>query len=165
MCLQHLFIMPPFLGSVLTANICSVSKHVTSPFFGHSYFCNHATHFPGTVVVTGPNVVGIVVVVGVGIGLTVRVSGFNSKTEKGKRIGMIGLDTGHCEAFTSSLNDPLAGDKFLGYKVVAAYPKGTEEIIEWKNNLFLTLKQIFQRSISVQTSTTHLLYLFLKLPR
>ena len=69
---------------------------------------------------------------GVGIGLASNVLGFNSKTEKGKRIGMIGLDTGHCEGFTKSLNNPDAGNKFLGYKVVAAYPKCTDNL-EWKN--------------------------------
>ena len=56
-------------------------------------------------------------------------------TEKGKRVGMIGLDTGHSVAFTKSLNDPLAGNKFGGYKVVAAYPNGTENIEVWKNRI------------------------------
>ena len=55
--------------------------------------------------------------------------------EKGKRVGMIGLDTGHSVAFTRSLNDTLAGDKFGGYKVVAAYPNGTENIEVWKNRI------------------------------
>jgi predicted dehydrogenase len=44
------------------------------------------------------------------------------------RIGIIGLDTSHATAFTKALNDPSAGDTFGGYKVVAAYPKGSSEI-------------------------------------
>lgn len=46
----------------------------------------------------------------------------------GKRIGIIGLDTSHSIAFTTSLNGPDANDKFKGYKIVAAYPRGSEDI-------------------------------------
>ena len=53
----------------------------------------------------------------------------------GKRIGMIGLDTGHCVAFTQSFNATDAGDKYRGYQVTAAYPKGTELIKEWKDRI------------------------------
>jgi predicted dehydrogenase len=44
------------------------------------------------------------------------------------RIGIIGLDTSHSTAFTKVLNDPAAGPEFGGYKVVAAYPKGSNDI-------------------------------------
>lgn len=47
----------------------------------------------------------------------------------GKKIGMIGLDTSHCIAFTKSLNSPDAGDEFSGYRVVAAYPYGSRDIV------------------------------------
>jgi predicted dehydrogenase len=45
-----------------------------------------------------------------------------------KRIGIIGLDTSHAIAFTKALNDPAAAPEFYGYKVVAAYPKGSLDI-------------------------------------
>jgi predicted dehydrogenase len=45
-----------------------------------------------------------------------------------KRIGIIGLDTSHSVAFTKALNDPSADPVFLGYNVVAAYPKGSNDI-------------------------------------
>ena len=48
--------------------------------------------------------------------------------QNSKRIGIIGLDTSHSTAFTKALNDPLAGPEFQGYKVVAAYPKGSNDI-------------------------------------
>ncbi|NQU52812.1 MAG: Gfo/Idh/MocA family oxidoreductase [Bacteroidetes bacterium] len=96
-------------------------------------------------------------VAGIGIGLAGKVSGFNSKTEKGKRIGMIGLDTDHSEAFTRSLNDPLAGDKFLGYKVVAAYPKGTEEILEWKNKIPEITENVKSYGVEIVNSIDDLL--------
>ncbi len=44
------------------------------------------------------------------------------------RVGMIGLDTSHCPAFTKVLNDPQAAADVAGCRVVAAYPKGTEDI-------------------------------------
>ena len=52
----------------------------------------------------------------------------SQNTTAGKRVGIIGLDTSHSIAFTKALNDPSAGDNFLGYKVVAAYPQGSLDI-------------------------------------
>lgn len=48
--------------------------------------------------------------------------------QNSKRIGIIGLDTSHSTAFTKTLNDPSAGPQFEGYKVVAAYPRGSNDI-------------------------------------
>lgn len=48
--------------------------------------------------------------------------------QKSKRIGIIGLDTSHSVAFTRALNDPSANAAFLGYRIVAAYPKGSNDI-------------------------------------
>ncbi|PSR54672.1 dehydrogenase [Adhaeribacter arboris] len=47
---------------------------------------------------------------------------------KGKRVGIIGLDTSHSTAFTKALNSPNAKPEFEGYRVVAAYPKGSNDI-------------------------------------
>jgi hypothetical protein len=63
-----------------------------------------------------------------GVGLTIGASALAKGIAKGKRVGIIGLDTSHSTAFTKALNDPLAGDKFGGYKIVAAYPKGSLDI-------------------------------------
>jgi hypothetical protein len=52
---------------------------------------------------------------------------YNQETVK-NRVGIIGLDTSHATAFTKTLNDPSAGPDFRGYKVVAAYPKGSNDI-------------------------------------
>ncbi|MDB4581621.1 Gfo/Idh/MocA family oxidoreductase [Draconibacterium sp.] len=103
------------------------------------------------------NFIKTTAVAGVGIGLTGQVSGLNTQAEKGKRIGMIGLDTGHSEAFTGSLNNPLAGDKFLGYKVVAAYPKGTEEILEWKNRIPEITEKVKSHGVEIVNSIDDLL--------
>lgn len=45
-----------------------------------------------------------------------------------RRVGIIGLDTSHSGAFISSLNKADAGPEFGGYKIIAAYPKGSSEI-------------------------------------
>lgn len=48
--------------------------------------------------------------------------------QKGKRIGIIGLDTSHSVAFTKTFNGENPGPEYGGYKVVAAYPKGSNDI-------------------------------------
>ncbi len=63
-----------------------------------------------------------------GVGLSIGASALAQDKVKGKRIGIIGLDTSHSSAFTKALNDPSAGEKFGGYKIVAAYPKGSLDI-------------------------------------
>ncbi len=42
------------------------------------------------------------------------------------KIGMVGLDTSHCVAFTRLLNDPQQEHYIPGARVVAAYPGGSE---------------------------------------
>ena len=67
----------------------------------------------------------------VGIGLSILNPGsLFGKTQpgQGKRIGIIGLDTSHSVAFTKEFNNPAAGPEMGGYRVVAAYPKGSEDI-------------------------------------
>lgn len=48
------------------------------------------------------------------------------------RAGIIGLDTSHAIAFTTTLNkgpkNPADKDKFSGIKIVAAYPQGSKDI-------------------------------------
>lgn len=69
---------------------------------------------------------------GIGLGLTFADSsaraGISSASQQGKRIGIIGLDTSHSVAFTKTFNAPDAGPQYGGYKVVAAYPKGSNDI-------------------------------------
>ena len=79
------------------------------------------------------------------------------ETNKGKRIGMIGLDTGHSPAFTKSLNDPKSGNKYRGYKVVAAYPKGTEDIEEWKNRIPQFTEEIKNQGVEIVNSIEQML--------
>lgn len=68
---------------------------------------------------------------GAGIGFIMgpmSIFGKDIPLAKGKRIGIIGLDTTHSIAFTKALNDPAAAAEYSGYHVVAAYPYGSREI-------------------------------------
>ena len=56
------------------------------------------------------------------------VTGSENSNQQTGRIGIIGLDTSHSTAFTKALNDPASGAASGGYKVVAAYPKGSNDI-------------------------------------
>ncbi|WP_128544580.1 Gfo/Idh/MocA family protein [Larkinella soli] len=76
------------------------------------------------------NFLGLTASAGAGLGiagLSVPSLAFGRPAE-GKRIGIIGLDTSHSIAFTKELNSPSAGADWSGYKVVAAYPKGSNDI-------------------------------------
>ena len=66
-------------------------------------------------------------VAGLGIGLTLD-AGLLLGKEKGRRVGIIGLDTSHSTAFTKELNKADAGPEYGGYRVVAAYPQGSADI-------------------------------------
>lgn len=65
---------------------------------------------------------------GLGLSFTERLSGLPLSFTKGKRVGIIGLDTSHSVAFTKSLNSNVSNESFLGYRVIAAYPQGSKDI-------------------------------------
>jgi hypothetical protein len=71
-------------------------------------------------------------VAGIGLGLNFTATSLFAKAnrvaQKGKRIGIIGLDTSHSVAFTKTFNAENAGPEYGGYRVVAAYPKGSNDI-------------------------------------
>ncbi len=96
---------------------------------------------------------------GIGLGLVANASGifYPTKSDKGKRIGMIGLDTGHCVAFTKSLNDPQAGDTYGGYRVVAAVPEGTDLVKEWKDRIPKLTEEVKSHGVEIVDSIPELL--------
>jgi len=69
-------------------------------------------------------------VAGIGVALLEsfrKLNGRNIIQNEGK-VGIIGLDTSHSVAFTKSLKPADAAPQFKGYHVVAAYPKGSNDI-------------------------------------
>jgi hypothetical protein len=71
-------------------------------------------------------------VAGIGLGLNLASSASLAQNKpgvpKGKRVGIIGLDTSHSVAFTKTFNNPEAAAEYGGYKIVAAYPRGSNDI-------------------------------------
>ncbi|MCE4563453.1 Gfo/Idh/MocA family oxidoreductase [Maribellus sp. CM-23] len=96
-----------------------------------------------------------------GVLLTVMalLSGFGiaQNVTKGKRVGIIGLDTSHSIAFTKAMNSPTAGDSFLGYKVVAAYPQGSLDIQSSVERIEGYTKEIQNYDVEIVASIEELL--------
>ena len=66
---------------------------------------------------------------GIGLGLAGNAASLYGRSfASGGKIGIIGLDTSHSIAFTKALNAPEPGADYGGFKVVAAYPKGSNDI-------------------------------------
>ena len=64
-----------------------------------------------------------------GFGLTAKAGSlFGRGNQASGRIGIIGLDTSHSTAFTKALNGPEPKPEFSGFRIVAAYPKGSNDI-------------------------------------
>ena len=80
-----------------------------------------------------------------------------SGTPAGKRIGIIGLDTSHAPAFTNSLNDGKAGDKYKGYRVVAAYPYGSREIESSYSRIPKITEMVKEKGVEIVDSIAELL--------
>lgn len=71
------------------------------------------------------------IVSGVGLGVSGSINplfGKEGPPKTGQRVGIIGLDTSHCVAFTKEMNSIDETSQLGGYKVVAAYPKGSLDI-------------------------------------
>lgn len=51
-------------------------------------------------------------------------------SERGKHIGIIGLDAYHAAQFTKVINNPEDASELKGYRVVAAYPQGSKLLQE-----------------------------------
>jgi hypothetical protein len=98
-------------------------------------------------------------VVGIGgtLGPHIVFSREASTVPKGKRIGIIGLDTSHCIRFTEALNNPPDGWDFLGYQVVAAYAYGSREIESSASRIPGYTEDIQKLGVTVVDSISQLL--------
>ncbi|MGX5853705.1 Gfo/Idh/MocA family oxidoreductase [Dyadobacter jiangsuensis] len=90
-------------------------------------------------------------------GLSSYVSKAYSKASAGKRIGIIGLDTSHSIAFTKALNAADADPAYLGYRVAAAYPYGSQTIESSYKRIPGYTDQVKQLNVQVVDSIHDLL--------
>lgn len=74
------------------------------------------------------NFIKTTTIAGIGAGVSAFTHPGKLETLKGKRIGIIGLDTSHSIAFTREFNSPEPDPALNGYRVVAAYPHGSRDI-------------------------------------
>jgi hypothetical protein len=95
---------------------------------------------------------------GAGVLANLPFAGFASMgPSAGKRIGIIGLDTSHSTSFTALLNDPATGDRFKGYKVVAAYPYGSKDIETSTSRIAGYITQVQAKGVKIVQSIAELL--------
>jgi hypothetical protein len=73
------------------------------------------------------------------------------------RVGIIGLDTSHAPAFTKVLNDPKAEPDVAGFRVVAAYPKGSRDIPSSVKRVPEYTKQLQSLDVEIVDSIDELL--------
>src|SRR5690606_26246981 len=66
------------------------------------------------------------------------------------------LDTGHSPAFVKSLNT-AGGGEFNNYRVVAAYPKGTDLVREWKDRIPEFTEEVKKYDVDIVDSIPDLL--------
>jgi hypothetical protein len=95
---------------------------------------------------------------GIGLGLTSKFLSISdiSNIQSG-RVGIIGLDTSHSTAFTRALNDPASGEEFGGYKVVAAFPRGSNDIKSSVDRIPAYTEEVKKLGVEIVNSINELL--------
>lgn len=73
------------------------------------------------------------------------------------KAGIIGLDTSHSVAFTRALNDPSAGTEFGGYRVTAAFPKGSNDIKSSVDRIPAYTEEVKKAGVEIVNSIDELL--------
>lgn len=95
---------------------------------------------------------------GLGLSLAGNLFSLNGTGEiPGAKIGIIGLDTSHSTAFTKELNDPAANPVFGGYKVVAAYPRGSNDIKSSTDRIPAYTEEVRKLGVEIVSSIEELL--------
>ncbi len=73
------------------------------------------------------------------------------------RVGIIGLDTSHATAFTKMLNDAKAESDIAHCRVVAAYPKGSPDIVSSTERVPSYTKEVQAQGVEIVDSIEALL--------
>lgn len=98
-------------------------------------------------------------ITGIGLGIAGNVLSFSTKriSAPHKRVGIIGLDTSHSIAFTKEMNSVNASSELGGYKVVAAYPKGSLDIHSSVERIPGYIEQVKKMGVEIVDSIPALL--------
>ncbi|WP_290795992.1 Gfo/Idh/MocA family protein [Flavihumibacter sp. UBA7668] len=88
---------------------------------------------------------------------TWMMAGAVSPAQTGKRIGIIGLDTSHSIAFAKWFNRDQADGETGGFKVVAAYPQGSLDIVSSTSRIPANTEEIKKYGVSIASSIAELL--------
>jgi len=96
---------------------------------------------------------------GTGLSIYGNISSLYGKSalSAGKRVGIIGLDTSHSVAFTKTLNATDAAAVYGGYKIVAAYPKGSNDIITSVERIPGYTEEVKKMGVEIVSSIADLL--------
>jgi hypothetical protein len=81
----------------------------------------------------------------------------NDITLDAGRIGIIGLDTSHSIAFTKALNTGNPPDKYKGFRIVAAYPKGSTDIESSTKRIPGYIEEVKKMGVEIVDSIADLL--------
>jgi hypothetical protein len=73
------------------------------------------------------------------------------------KIGIIGLDTSHSTAFTKTLNSAEAGPEYGGFRIVAAYPKGSSDIKSSYERIPAYTEEVKRQGVEIVGSIEELL--------
>jgi hypothetical protein len=95
---------------------------------------------------------------GISLGMTGKLqplSGFNNSD--GRKVGIIGLDTSHSVAFTKTLNSADAGPEFEGYRITAAYPRGSNDIKSSVDRIPAYTEEVKKLGVEIVSSIDELL--------
>lgn len=95
---------------------------------------------------------------GLSLGLTSFTGSlFGRSSQSAGRIGIIGLDTSHSTAFTKALNSPDTKPEFSGFRVVAAYPKGSNDIKSSVDRIPGYIEEVKKYGVEITASIEELL--------
>jgi predicted dehydrogenase len=95
---------------------------------------------------------------GIGLGLATRTSLlFGKGNQTSGRIGIIGLDTSHSTAFTKAINGPDTKPEFSGFRIVAAYPKGSNDIKSSVDRIPGYIEEVKKYGVEITNSIDELL--------
>jgi hypothetical protein len=75
----------------------------------------------------------------------------------GKKVGIIGLDTSHSTAFAKALNAANPDPVYDGYKVVAAYPYGSKDIVSSTSRIPGYIEEVKKYGVEITDSIKDLL--------